>query len=354
MSKLVLVSGATGYIGSHVIRELLDNGYRVRGTVRSLNKKAPHLEAWIAAGDKLELVEADLLDANGWLEACQGCEWVAHVASPFFMGCKPSEAEEKLYKPALEGTLNVLRAAKEAGTVKKVVLTSSIAAIMVGHTHEELATAPEECWSDEEKCEPYLRSKTMAEKAAWKFVEDNPGCFELAVVNPALVVGPPLSNGPAQSHSIIRRFIMHEMPAIPDYEVDVVDVREVAQGHRLALENASTDGNRYVLEAGKLNFVDLGKTLKAEFSQYGYNVPSKKLPYAIVAIASLFDSQVRSILPDVGKNQPAISHAKAERDLGMSFRDPHESIIEHAHGCIRTGVPGFKKTAKYLQAFPEE
>ncbi|GBG25588.1 Dihydroflavonol 4-reductase [Hondaea fermentalgiana] len=351
---LVLVSGATGYIGSHVIRELLDNGYRVRGTVRNLKKPAPHLEAWIANGDALELVEADLGEPQGWPAACQGCDLVAHVASPFFMGCKPSEAEEKLYKPAREGTLTVLRAAKDAGSVKRVVLTSSIAAIMVGHTNAELEAQPEDLWSDEDKCEPYLRSKTMAEKAAWDFVDENPGCFELSVVNPGLVIGPPLSSGDAQSHRIVRRFIMHELPAIPDYSQYVVDVRDVAIGHRLALEKPDADGKRFALVAGQISFLQIAKALKAEFSQYGYNVPTFRLPYLFLWFASLYDKEARSILPEIGLKLANFNNSKARTELGMDFRDSAQSVVEHVHGCLQLGVKGFKKTAKYKRAFPAQ
>ncbi|GBG30024.1 Protein kinase, putative [Hondaea fermentalgiana] len=347
---LVLVSGATGYIGSHVVQAFLLEGYRVRGTVRNLSK-ASHLQEWIAEGAALELVEADLGNAESWVPACEGCDYVAHVASPFLLACKPAEAEEKLYKPAREGTLNVLRAAKQAGTVKRVVVTSSMAAVAGGHSNEELEDKPESLWTDEDAVQPYAKSKTMAERAAWKFVEDNPGCFELSTICPTLVVGPPLSAAWASSHELIRRLTMREMPGVPNMATSLVDVRDVARAHVLAMSEAGAAGQRYALVNEPMNFLDISKIIAAALNEYGYKPPTRKLPYALLWIISHFDGAVREILPQIGKPAARVNNAKVREELGLSFHDVRDSIEQHAIGCIFYGVEGFRTTEKFAAKF---
>mmetsp|Transcript_456 Transcript_456/g.1102 ORF Transcript_456/g.1102 Transcript_456/m.1102 type:complete len:369 (+) Transcript_456:127-1233(+) len=347
---LVLVSGASGYVASHVVREFLDNGYRVRGTVRDLASKASHLESWASEGDPLELVQADLTDPDSWNRACEGCDFVAHVASPFFVGCSDADAEEKLYIPARTGTLNVLKAAKHAKSVKRVVLTSSMAAIGGGHSNEELESDPEILWTDENSADPYSKSKTMAEKAAWEFVREHPSAFELAVVNPTLVVGPPLSPGDATSHEIVRRLVMRQMPGVPDLEYTLVDVRDVARAHRLAIEVPEAANQRYALVGGLINFLDWAKILHDDLKPLGYNPPTRKLPYVLLWLVSWFDAGVRTILPSVGKPAARTNCEKVEQQLGLQFRDLKSTLIDHAHACISQGTPGFKMTAAFKAA----
>ena len=170
---LVLVTGASGYIASHCVKEMLENGYRVRGTVRSLGdkRKVAHLQA-MTDGASLELVEADLTREEGWADAVEGCEYVLHVASPF--PATVPEDENELIGPAVEGTRRVLAAAAATGTVRRVVLTSSVAAIAFGHEDDAGKVYTEEDWSDVERCDPYPKSKTLAERAAWDFVDAMP------------------------------------------------------------------------------------------------------------------------------------------------------------------------------------
>lgn len=190
---LILVTGASGYIATHIVKQLLEEGYRVRGTVRSLKdekKVDPLRNLTKKARFPVELVEADLLNETSWSNAVKGCTHVIHTASPFPSATRHRN-EEVLIKPALNGTLNVLRACVQEGSnVKRVVLTSSIAAI-AGEIYKEGYTYSEKDWPEGE-LEPYLKSKTVAEKAAWDFVREreNKGlwCFELAVINPAYVM----------------------------------------------------------------------------------------------------------------------------------------------------------------------
>ncbi|CAK9003332.1 Phenylacetaldehyde reductase (2-phenylethanol synthase) [Durusdinium trenchii] len=346
----ILVSGVTGYIGSHVARAFLDAGYQVRGTVRNVNKKVKHLQQWIDNGDALELVQADLLDEGSWGPACEGCDFLAHVASPFLLEVTEKQAEEKLYKPAVAGTMNVLRAAHKAG-VRKVVLTSSIAAIENGPHPKELMSEPEKLWSSIDKGHPYMRSKTMAERAAWDFVKEQSEAgnevFTLATINPSLVIGPPLGSANATSHEAVRRMLNREMPGFPNMFQSTVSVLDVAKAHVRALEVPEADGERFALAGQDTNFLDWCKTLRAEFKQYGYNVPTMRIPKFLIRIASLCDPSVKTILPKVDQPSYPVSHEKAERVLGIQFADEKETIIAHAHACLQLGVPGFKITKKY-------
>jgi len=349
---LVLVSGASGYIGSHVVLAFLDAGYKVRGTVRSLSKveKIKHLKAWQETGKALELVEADLTNANSWVDATKGVDYVAHVASPFFIGCKESEAEERLYKPARDGTLNVLKAAQASG-VKRVVQTSSMAAIMGGTPHDQKVDEPEKLWSDVDKCDPYSRSKTIAEKAAWDFVKDakesNKPCFRLSVINPTLVLGPPLSANWCQSGEIISKFLKREMPMLPDTWMGFVDVRDVARAHVLAIESESEEAEgRFACYASNMSFLAAGKYLASEFKPLGYNVPTTKAPYIGLWFWSFFDKALCRILKNIGL-VPQISATKATKVLGLEYIDYETSLKEMGHSMISLGMCGVKKTTQY-------
>jgi len=344
MGKLVLVTGVTGYIGSHVCKNYIEAGYKVRGTVRDKSKKSAHLAKWIENGD-LELFEIDLLSESAkWKQACAGVEFVAHVASPFFIGCPPSEAEEKLYKPARQGTENVLQGALDAGTVKRVVVTSSIAAVTAGHEPTPFLEKPEEQWSIIEKAEPYSASKTMAERAAWAFVEqakkDGKPVFELATVNPSLVIGPPLGSNWATSHAIPKRMLNREMPALPDISYPTIDVRDVALAHRLATEKPDAAGKRFILQEHSTSFQEWSMELASEFKKFGYNPPTRHLPYFVLWIYARFDETTRGILPQVGRVKENLDCTLAKNVLGMEFRGWKESVVDHAHSRRAQGLPG--------------
>mmetsp|Transcript_12448 Transcript_12448/g.23098 ORF Transcript_12448/g.23098 Transcript_12448/m.23098 type:complete len:376 (-) Transcript_12448:50-1177(-) len=358
--ELVLVSGATGYIGSWVVFDLLAAGYRVRGTVRDLSKSKgkEHLQRWIDEGLPLELVEASLLDAASWRPAVHGCTMVAHVASPFFVGCPESEAEEKLYGPARQGTLNVLEAAFESGTVKKVVLTSSVAAVTAGHPHTTLLENPEDQWTNMALADPYSKSKTMAERAAWDFIEakaaEKVPCFTLATINPALVIGPPLSSGSATSHELPFRLINRKMPLVPSIRFGTIDVRDIARGHRLALEKDEAAGHRFVMQSDSVAMNEMGKVLREAFHPMGYNPPTRKAPYAALWLLSHFDSQIKAVLPTIGKGRADIDCSKVKQMLGIEFIPSSKSIEEHCHGCLQAGVEGFQQTPKYKEYLASE
>ncbi len=303
---LVLVTGASGFIAGHCVRELLEHGYRVRGTVRSLKapEKSAHLRALAErTGGSLELVEADLGSDRGWTEAVAGCTYVLHVASPF-----PAEVpkdEMDLIRPAVDGTTRVLRACAESGTVKRVVVTSSVAAIAFGHDPHDHKVRTEADWSNVNRCEAYQKSKTLAERAAWELAEGLPAGkrFELAVINPGFVLGPVLNADPGTSGEVVRKLLMREMPACPRIGFAPVDVRDIAIAHRLAMERPEAAGNRYICAGDHMWIEDMAKVLAAEFNPKGYRVPTGRLPYWLMWIIARFDKTIRLALEYVGRQE---------------------------------------------------
>ncbi|TMA82003.1 MAG: aldehyde reductase [Deltaproteobacteria bacterium] len=337
---LILVTGATGYIAGHCIRELLEHGYRVRGTVRSLAdpKKTEHLRRIASQlGGSLELVEADLTSDRGWREAVAGCTYVQHVASPF-----PPEVprdEMELIGPAVGGAKRVLQACADSGTVKRVVMTSSVAAVAFGHKDGNGAVRTEADWSVPENCDAYPKSKTLAERAAWDFVAALPPArrFELAVINPGFVLGPLLNADQGTSGELVRKLMVRDMPACPEIGFAPVDVRDVAIAHRLAMEVPQAAGNRYICAGEHLWVQDMAKVLAVEFNPRGYRVPTGRLPYWLMWIFARFDKAVRLALTFVGRKE-LVSSAKAQRELGWTMRPVRESIIDTARTMIEQGV----------------
>ena len=336
----VLVTGASGYIAGHCVRELLEHGYRVRGTVRRLadSRKTEHLRRMAAArGGSLELVEADLTADRGWREAVAGCTYVLHVASPFPAEIPKDEME--LIGPAVEGTKRVLRACAESGTVKRVVMTSSVAAIAFGHTDGHDTVRTEADWSRVENCEAYQKSKTLAERAAWEFVDGLPADrrFELAVINPGFVLGPLLNADPGTTGELVRKLMMREMPACPEIGFAPVDVRDVATAHRLAMERPEAAGNRYICAGDHLWVQEMAKVLATEFNPRGYRVPTGRLPYWLMWIIARFDKAVRLALGYVGRKE-RVSSAKARRELGWTMRPIEETIVDTGRTMVEHGV----------------
>ncbi|MFN2377669.1 MAG: SDR family oxidoreductase [Candidatus Binatia bacterium] len=336
---LVLVTGASGYIGGHCVREFLQHGYHVRGTVRSLANptKVDHL---FRLGDKypgrLTLWKADLEDDAGWDAIVADCTSVAHVASPF-PAMAPAD-ENELIRPAVEGTLRVLRAAAASGTVRRVVLTSSVAAVAYGHGDLHGRVLTEEDWSVAEACQAYQKSKTLAERVAWDFVKGlAPGSLELAVINPGFVIGPLLGPEIGTSGEVIGRLMRRELPACPEIGFATVDVRDVAIAHRLALEVPEAAGQRFIAAGPHVWMQDMGRILAEEFGPKGYRPPTGKLPYALMWLVARFDQSVRMVLPYVGKREE-VSHDKAARILGWKPRPVRETIIEMASSMIDKGL----------------
>jgi nucleoside-diphosphate-sugar epimerase len=258
---------------------------------------------------------------------------VWHVASP-----NPAEVpknEDELIRPAVDGTLRVLRAATTSGTVRRVVLTSSLEAIMHGHDPANPRVRTEADWSTVDRAGPYPKSKVYAERAAWDFVRDQQ--LELVTINPGLVLGPLLHAERTASIEVIRRLLAHEIPGTPRIGFAVVDVRDVAVAHRLAMEIPETGGNRYICAGEPMWLGDMAAVLAAEFGPRGYRIPTRPLPYWLMWTIARFDKTVRLGLSFVNVRQ-MVSADKAKQELGWTMRPIGETIVDTAESLLQYGV----------------
>jgi nucleoside-diphosphate-sugar epimerase len=338
-NELVLVTGATGFLAPHVIKILLKNGYRVRGSVRNL-KDEKKIQPLKELGDQLELVQADLMEPESWINAVHGCKYVIHMASPFPL--KETLHPDQVIKPAVQGTLNVLRACSRAGSVKRVVLTSSIAAIMGDMTKQ--GVYDEEDWTNvNSNITSYLKSKTLAEKAAWDFVKDTKA-FELTVVNPGLVLGPLLHNSRSTSVEIVRKMLTNEIPMIPKLHLPVVDVRDVALGHLKAMTMPEANGKRHLLVNRTVWLKDLADILDKEFRPQGYIIPLREAPYLLLKFKSFFDKSLNSLIEDYGK-EVKLDAKRMTKVLEINPIDLNYTVLDMAYSLIDRGL--VKRTAQY-------
>jgi nucleoside-diphosphate-sugar epimerase len=341
----VLVTGATGYIAGWIIKQLLQDGYRVRGTVRSLKQKERYqhlLDISAKYGDRLELFETTLQgSAEKWAAATKDCDYVIHVASPFPVSQPKNEQE--LIQPAMAGTLSVLNACLVTPTVKRVVLTSSMLAVIGGWEREKIGKSvfTEKNWAKKANCQPYSKSKYLAEKAAWDFINNQQPKnrnLELVTILPGLVVGPLLSRTCGNSSRIlITRFLNNDLPGIPELNIYLVDVRDVATAHICAMRNPQAAGNRYLCVSRSMWLSEISQLLRTEFSHQGYQITKFSLPNFLVWCVSWWDAEVAGILPLIGKEMK-LSNAKIIKDLEMEFRSVESSIIEMAHNLINFGL----------------
>jgi dihydroflavonol-4-reductase len=334
----VLVTGGSGFVGAHCIVSLLAAGYRVRATVRSLAResdvRAMLKTGGALAGEALSFAAADLTSDAGWLQAVAGCDFVLHVASPFPPGAP--KHEDELVVPAREGALRVLRAARAAG-VKRLVLTSSFAAIGYGH---EPTSQPftEDDWSDVGgHLSAYAKSKTLAERAAWDFV-GREGSPELSVVNPVGILGPVLGPDLSTSILIVQRLMDGAMPGCPRLSFGLVDVRDVADLHLRAMTHPAAKGERFLAIAGSfVSMQEIAKVLKARLEEAARRVPTRTLPDWLVRLVGLFDPAVATIVPELGKVKNATSE-KARRVLGWQPRSGEEAVVATAESLMRLGL----------------
>jgi dihydroflavonol-4-reductase len=336
--KLVLVTGGSGFIAMHCMIQLLNNGYRVRATLRSLDRetkvRAMLRGGGVEAGDQLSFIEADLSTDEHWDEAMKGCSYVLHVASP-----TPKlnfKHEDEMIIPAREGVLRVLRAARDAG-VKRVVLTSAIGAVVYGHP-DQTAPYDETWWTNTAKAPAYQKSKTLAEKAAWAFIEQEGKGLELTDINPTAVMGPVL--GPEYSHSIdiIKNMLTGKMAGCPKINSGFVDVRDVADLHLRAMIDPAANGERFIATAGEsIWMADVANILKANLGEAAAKVSTKQLPNTLLRVLALKDPKIRSIIPLLGNHMNTTS-AKAIRLLGWSPRSREEAILATAESLIRLNL----------------
>jgi nucleoside-diphosphate-sugar epimerase len=336
----VLVTGGSGFIGSHSILQLLAAGHDVRTTVRNLKRetdvRSMLKQAGAEVGDRLSFFAADLESDAGWPEAVAGCEYVLHVASPF--PATVPKNEDELIVPAREGALRLLRASRAAG-VKRVVLTSSFAAVGYGH-EEQKKPFDETSWTDPNGDDvlPYAKSKTLAERAAWDFIASEGGGLELSVVNPVGVFGPVLGPDYSTSILLVQRLMDGAMPGCPRLHFGIVDVRDVADLHIRAMTRPAAKGERFLAVAGDfMSILDIAKVLKSRMGAAAKRVPTRQLPDWLVRIAALRDPAVKQILPELGKVKNA-TNEKARRMLDWSPRSNEDAIVATAESLVRLGL----------------
>lgn len=336
----VLVTGGSGFIGSRAILQLLAAGHQVRTTVRS-PVRADAVRAMLKTGGsepgaRLTFVVADLQGDAGWPQAVADCDYVLHIASPF----PPSlpRHEDELIVPAREGALRVLRAARDAG-VKRVVLTSSFAAIGYGQQVQE-TPFDESNWTDVAGADvqPYTKSKTLAEHAAWDFIAREGGALELAVINPVGVFGPVLGADHSTSILLVQRLMDGALPGCPQLTFGVVDVRDVIDLHLRAMIHPAAKGQRFLAVAGDFMSVrDIAQVLKQHLGAAARRVPTRQLPNWLVRLAALRDPTVRQIIPELGRPKNATS-AKARRVLGWTPRTNEEAVVATTESLLRLGL----------------
>lgn len=334
MSK-VLVTGGTGFLGAHIIVQLLDAGHEVRTTLRSMKRRDDVLAMVRNAGADpaaLTMFEADLEKEDGWAKAVRGCDFVLHVASPFPAG-NPS-TEEEVIRPARDGALRVLRAARDAG-VKRVVMTSSFAAVGYGHPSHE-APFVETDWSqaDAPDVQPYIKSKIFAERAAWDFIDREGGVLELSVINPTGIFGPVLGPDYSSSIGIIKTMLDGHMPFAPRIYFGVVDVRDVAALHIKAMTAPEAAGERFIAVSGEpVSMYSVAAILRRKLGADAAKAPRMQLPDFLVRLMARFLPALRGVVPQLGIYRRA-SNVKAKRVLGWTPRPSEEAVIATATSLI--------------------
>ena len=342
---LVTITGISGYLGAQVCLTFLKDGsYKVRGTVRSTKnpkKIDPLKKAFGAHFSKLELVEADLLNEQSLIKAIEGSKFVVHTASPFPLTTPKDENE--LIKPAVNGTLAVMRGCQKA-KVERLVITSSIAAI--GRKDKDHFTVAD--WSDADNDKAYAKSKHLAEKAAWDFLKKLPEDqkFELATINPGLIIGPNLNSAQFSSGDIVQNIMMGSFPGNPDIALAMVDVRDCAEAHLKALKVPKAAGNRFILVEGTYGWGELAEALHSEYSKFGYPIPTRALPYFLIQIGSFFSDAAKEAKLLWGRKR-TFDNKETKEVLGIKFTPMKKSAVDMAKTLIQTGyIPNYEKDGK--------
>ncbi|MGV8830920.1 MAG: SDR family oxidoreductase [Devosia sp.] len=336
----VLVTGGSGFIAGHCILQLLELGYSVRTTVRSMVKesavRAVLQDAGMVHQESLSFVAADLRSDDGWVAALADIDMVLHVASPVQPGAVTNEND--LIVPAVDGTLRVLRAARDAG-VQRVVLTSAFHAVSWGHKRgEHVFTESDWTILDGPGVDAYGKSKTLAERAAWDFMAAEPGRLELVTMLPVAVMGPVMGAEISGSNHLIQTMLNGGMTAFPNLFIPIVDVRDVATAHILAMTNPKAAGERFLLSNGAaLAIRDIGAVLKAELGEAARNIPARSIPDMALRLIGLFNARVRPIVTDLGYAKKT-SNQKATGVLGWTPRAPREAIAAAAHSMVEKGL----------------
>jgi nucleoside-diphosphate-sugar epimerase len=341
MSKTVLVTGGTGFVGMQVILQLLQDGYNVRTTLRSLGSKNKVIDTLKSNGitsfDNLTFFEADLSKDDNWDEAMKGCDYVLSVASPVFF--KTQKDENEAMRPAIEGIIRVLKAAKNA-TVKRVVMVSNFGAVGFSNKNTNAVTT-EADWTDpnEKGLSLYEKSKLLAERAAWDFMKKEGGNLEFATINPVAILGPSLSNHVSESFVILESLLNGSMRAIPKISLNIVDVRDVADLLIRAMANPHANGQRFIASAdGQISFPEIAALLKSKEPNVTKKVATRTLPNWVIYIAALFNKQAKeaALFLRMSRN---VSNKKAKETLGWTpIANNEEAILASINSMIKFDI----------------
>lgn len=339
MAQTILVTGGTGYIGGEVIDQLLDAGKTVHTTVRNKAKSEPRLRTrWADAGERLKVFEADLMSDDGWADANAGCDAVAHVASPFPLATPRNKDE--LVVPAREGTLRALRFAKDAG-VTRFVQTSSAAAIAYGHPEKDHFDHTD--WTNiDAGVAPYIESKTVAERAARDWVDQNAPDMVFCSVNPVAVFGPIENDDLSTSIEMVKQMCDGSIPALPNMGIAVTDVRDVAKAHVIALDApaAKVRGERFPTSTRFMWMKDMAEALRKRAPELSGKVATRKMPDFVVKLLAPFVPAMKQVRAELG-NVRDVSGRHTEEVLGFTFRDPEQTLEDTlrslaAHGLVKS------------------
>lgn len=335
----ILLTGVTGFLGSHTAIQLLNNGYKVTGTLRDL-KRVGSIKKVIGRYtdrlDNLNFVQADLSDDKVWIELTEGMDYVLHVASPF-----PRELpkhEDDLIIPAKQGTLAILKAAAQ-NKIKRVVMVSSSSAIQYGKTKEELTrTFSENDWTDVNNLEdttPYFRSKTIAEKAAWDFIQQDTSGMELTTILPGVILGKVLEEDFGTTANIIIKILNGSLPAVPKIGFEIVDVESLADLLLKAMVAPQAAGNRYIAAAGYLTFKEIAQLLKQRYPER--KISTKELPNILTRFFAIFEASLKPILLELGITRK-LKTDKAVKELQWQPISPKDAVIACAESILEQGI----------------
>ncbi len=333
MADTVFLTGASGFIAKHIIVQLLNAGYHVRGSVRSLSRGeeivaavTPHLSDAAGLSDRLSFVALDLGKDDGWDGVMDGCSALLHTASPFPLA-QPKN-EDEIIRPAVDGTVRALKAARDAG-IDRVVMTSSAVAVMWSDLPAGRTSYDEGDWSEDfhPTQNAYGRSKTHAEKAAWAFVANDASNMKLTTINPVLVLGPALDENYGTSLQVAERVFSGKDPMQPRFGLPIVDVRDVAAMHVKALSTSKSEGQRMIASESFLWMKDIAAMMKAAYPDRP--IKAREAPDFMIKMMALFDSDIKTIIPQLGvpKN---LSNQRARDVLGIDFIAAREAVLASA------------------------
>jgi dihydroflavonol-4-reductase len=349
MSQLVLLTGANGFVGAHTMLALLRSGFRVRAAIRDVARAQSRFARFVPPeqSERLSFAELDLTRDDGWQEAATNCVYIVHTASPVPAG--PVKNAADVIEPARAGTLRALRAAHLA-KVKRVVVTSSTAAVLWGHARDGSKVYDERDWTVlSDSVAAYERSKTLAERAAWEYVESLPENerFELVTLLPGAILGPQLDREGSVSGTIVRALLAREFPGVPDLGFALVDVRDVAEMHVAAMTLPRASGERFIIAGAHTSMREIAAVLARHYGPRGYNVPTRRLPSFLVKTMALWDETAALTASELGKRQD-VSAAKAQKVLGWKPRSTEEMITAMADSMIAHGVVPAPKRARHM------